>query len=294
MRLRELELFLDLLATKSLTQSAERLGMSQPNASHLLSRLEEKGGSKLFDRSGKRLLPLSSALFLEPRAKEIVRLWREAQEELLDQSSLCGELRIAATHTIGEYLLPEILFEFRQTHPKVHLQARIHNTAECLEALLGGEVEQAFIEGEVEDNQGLMKRFLRRDELAVVTSDEGLAARARYIDELFDRPWILREKGSGMRDAFLREVVDVKETFPLFLELDRSEAIKRLIQSHGALGCLSLLSVQREIKEGRLFRVEIIGREFWRHFYEVRREGSLGRLAKVFGEFVSVRLSERD
>ncbi|WP_104722201.1 LysR substrate-binding domain-containing protein [Helicobacter mesocricetorum] len=275
MRIKDLEIFLDLLKTKSPTLTAENFKTTQPNVSIIIKNIENMIGSSLFERLGKRLLPTSKALFLGGLWLEVVEGYYKSLELIGEEGVFLGEISIVSTHTIGEYFLPRILYEFAKKYPKVKVVSHIHNTAECLNLLKKGEVGLALIEGEITKeyakSEGLIAEVLAKDELVVASNDFILASRARYIDELLDKKWILREYGSGLRDKFLNALGDIGKEIPIFLELDRTSAIKDLVITKGAISVFSKIAIAREVQEKVLFPVEIINVNLERNLYSLKR-----------------------
>ena len=106
MKIRDLEIFIDLLHTKSPTLTAENFKTTQPNVSVIVKNIEKMFGIKLFERLGKKLLPTTQALYLGGMWLEVVQGYYSSLEALGEEGVLLGEINILATHTIGEYFLP--------------------------------------------------------------------------------------------------------------------------------------------------------------------------------------------
>ncbi|TLE16638.1 LysR family transcriptional regulator [Helicobacter apodemus] len=279
MRVKDLEIFLDILKTKSPTLTAENFKTTQPNVSIIIKNIENTIGSPLFERLGKRLLPTSKALLLGGLWLEVVEGYYKSLEVIGEEGMFLGEIRIVSTHTIGEYFLPQILYEFAKEYPKVKVISHSHNTGECLNLLKKGEVELALIEGEITKeyakSEGLIAEVLGKDELVVASNDFILASKPRYIDELLDKKWILREYGSGLRDKFLNALGDMGKEIPIFLELDRTNAIKDLVITKGAISVFSKIAITKEIQEKILFPIEIINVNLERNLYSLKRSAQL-------------------
>lgn len=277
MRIRDIEVFLDILKTKSPTTTAENFKTTQPNISVIIKNLESIIGEVLFERKGKKLLPTPKALFLGSMWLEVVEKYYESFEVLGDDE-LHGELKIASTHTIGEYLLPSILFDFASEYQKIQINSQIHNTKECLKLLKNGDVDFVLVEGEISQNlaekEGFIREVLQKDELVVACNDFLLASKPRYIDELLDRKWIFREYGSGLRDKFLDSIGDIQSEIPIFLEIDRISAIKNLVINKGAIYVFSKLAIKDELESKKLFAIEIINLNPDRYFYSLRRKST--------------------
>ena len=292
MKIRDLEIFIDLLHTKSPTLTAENFKTTQPNVSVIVKNIEKMFGIKLFERLDKKLLPTTQALFLGGMWLEVVQGYYSSLEALGEEGVLLGEINIVATHTIGEYFLPRILFDFAKEYPKVKINFKIHNTKECLSLLKNGDVELAIVEGEIgleyAKSEGLIREVLCEDILGVASNDFILAFKPRYIDELLDKKWIFREYGSGLRDSFLNALGNLKKEIPIFLELDRTTAIKDLVINKGAIAVFSEVAIKQELQNGILFPLEIINLNLERHFYSLKRKSQLlNSVLTRFEEFVS-------
>lgn len=299
MKIRDLEIFLDLLRTKSPTLTAQNFKITQPNVSVLVKNIEKMVGIPLFERLGKKLVPTTQALYLGSLWVEVVQGYYSSLEALGEEGVLIGEINLVATHTIGEYFLPRILFDFAKEYPKVKINSKIYNTKECLNLLKNGRVELALVEGEIgleyAQSEGLVRETLCEDHLIVACNDFILASKPRYIDELLDKKWIFREYGSGLRDSFLNALGNLKKEIPIFLELDRTIAIKDLVVNKGAIAVFSEVAIREELKNGVLFPIEIVNLNLERHFYSLKRKSQpLNAVVERFGEFINRGLQSRE
>ncbi len=299
MKIRDLEIFLDLLRTKSPTLTAQNFKITQPNVSVLVKNIEKMVGIPLFERLGKKFVPTTKALYLGGLWIEVVQGYYSSLETLGEEGVLIGEMNLVATHTIGEYFLPQILFDFVKEHPKVKINSKIYNTKECLNLLKNGSVDLALVEGEIgleyAQSEGLVRETLCKDHLMVACNDFILASKPHYIDELLDKKWIFREYGSGLRDSFLKALGNLKKEIPIFLELDRTIAIKDLVIHKGAISVFSEVSIRQELKKGILFPIEVINLNLERYFYSLKRKSQpLNSIVMRFEEFINRGLQSRD
>lgn len=298
LKIRDLEIFLDLLHTKSPTLTAQNFKITQPNVSVLIRNIEKMLGITLFERLGKRLVPTTRALYLGSLWVEVVQSYYSSLEALGEEGVLIGEINLVATHTIGEYFLPRILFDFAKAYPKVKINSKIYNTQECLNLLKNGSVELALVEGEIgleyAQSEGLIREVLCEDRLIVASNDFILASKPRYIDELLDKKWIFREYGSGLRDSFLNALGELKKEVPIFLELDRTTAIKDLVVNKGAIAVFSEVAIEQELKNGILFSIEIVNLNLERHFYSLKRKSHpINTILMRFEEFINESLQNK-
>ncbi|CAM3560428.1 MULTISPECIES: LysR substrate-binding domain-containing protein [Helicobacter] len=281
MKIKDLEIFLDLLKSKSPTQTAERFSISQPNVSIVVKRLEKLAGFPLFERIGKKLVPTSRALFLGGMWLEVVQGYYASLESLerTDSQEITGELSIVATHTISEYFLPKIVFEFAKTHRKVRLKLQVAHFKECFEQIKKGAVDLALVEGDISSQyastEGLVSEMLHTDSLIVASNDFILASRTRDIKDLLDKMWILREYGSGQREQFVGALAKLGVEIPIFIELNCTTAIKDLVICEGALSVFSEIAIRKELENKVLFPIKIKNLPLEQSFYSLKRRSQL-------------------
>ncbi|MBK1992151.1 LysR family transcriptional regulator [Campylobacter sp. 2018MI35] len=291
MKIKDMEIFLDLLNTQSPTLTASNFSTSQPNVSIIIKNLEETLSTILFERLGKKLLPTSKALLIGKIWLKLVEDYYKSLEIINDDTTLLGEINIASTQSISEYFVNEILFKFKDHFPKVNAHHQTQNTQKSLHLLKNGLIEMAIIETNITqsyiDHESFIKKEWYEDELIVVSANEELKNKEFYIDELLDKKWIFREKGSGLRDAFLKKIGKVSKNFPIFLELDRANAIKELILKQDAISFFSKKAVERELQNNILYPIKIKNINLKRKFYVVKRKDySFNRALDKFEDFL--------
>ncbi len=291
MKIKDMEIFLDLLNTQSPTHTANNFAITQPNVSIIIKNLEQDLGGVLFERLGKKLLPTPKALYLGKIWLKLVQDYYRSLEELSDENTLLGEINIAATQSIAEHFISPILFDFKSEFSNVKIHFQTQNSKECFNLLKNGDIEFAIIEAELNptliEHEGLKMQFWKKDELIVASSDKNLSQREFYIDELLDQKWILRETGSGLRDKFLNEIGNVSKKLKFFLELDRMSAIKELVIQKNAISIFSKKSIEKELKNSILYEVKLKNINLWRNFYTLKRKNynfnrALEKFEKIF------------
>lgn len=294
MRIRDLEIFLDLLKSKSPTQTAQKFSITQPNVSMIVKRLERLVGIQLFERIGKKLVPTSRALLLGGMWLEVVQSYYVSLKglESMESQEIIGELNIVATHTIGEYFLPRMIFEFAKAHTKAKIKLQIFDTKECFELIKNGEADLAFVEGKISatyaKSEGLISEMVYTDSLVVASNDFILASRTRKIQDLLDKTWVLREYGSEQRKFFLNALAEQGVEIPIFLELNCTTAIKNLIIYENALSIFSKIAIQEELENKILFPVQIKDFALDYHFYSLKRKSQPhNEMIAKFEEYVS-------
>jgi len=280
--LRQLEVFVATARTGSTRAAAGRVARSQSAASAALAELEAALGGQLFDRVGRRLLLNENGHALLPRARTLLE--QAADIESLFSSDHAAPLHVAASFTIGEYLLPDLVASWTLQQPQSRIRLRIANTSDVVAAVAGFEVDVGFIEG-LQTHPDLVVRPWLRDELAIVAAPAHPLAGRRAVTarQLSAATWILREHGSGTRqatDTWLLEHLDRQQ---VGFELGSTEAIKRLVAAGAGLGCLSRHAVAQALDAGWLveLRTRLPSAER-RLALAVHRDKLLGRVTQAF------------
>ena len=268
MTLRQLELFLSLVKTPHLSQVAKENGVTQSAVSMAIKALEERLGKQLFDRIHKRLVVNENGRYFYRMVEPLVIGLKESEAMFRDQD-LVGDIRIGASSSIANYILPQIIYEFAEQYEGVHLEKITGNTIEIGRLIEKGEVDIGFVEGDYNSTE-IEREVLGVDELYVVTGDAALVRDEEYeMDDLLSKRWIFREEGSGTREVFLDYMEKYKKRFKPFLEVGHTEAVKSVLRNKGAVSCLSRISVMNELNAGQLFRLKIRDFKFTRSFYTI-------------------------
>jgi DNA-binding transcriptional LysR family regulator len=251
--LRQLETFAATASAGSTRAAAGKVARSQSAASTALGELESVLGVRLFDRVGRRLSLNENGRALLPRAA--AALQQVAEIEALFGSAHAAPLRVAASFTIGEYLLPDVVSAWRATHPHSQVRLDIANTGAVLDAVTGLQIDMGFIEA-ARTHPDLSVRHWRSDELVVVGApSHPWAGRRVTARQLARAGWIVREPGSGTREATDRWLLPALGEVTVEMELGSNEAVKRAVASGLGLGCLSLHAVADALAQGWLARL---------------------------------------
>lgn len=265
--LRQLEVFLATARYENVTRAAQALAMSQSAASGSLSELESQFDVKLFDRVGKRLQLSALGQQLRPRAESLLEQAR-ALEQALAGKEVIGRLQIGATLTIGNYIAVSMIADFRQQYPQTDIALRVANTQKIAEQVASFELDMGLIEGELQ-HPDLDIVHWRRDELVVFAAPDHPLARASALSDrdLLSLPWIVRESGSGTRQAFDRAMHGILTDLHIAMELQHTEAIKRAVESGMGVGCLSQICLVEAFKRGSLVPLAVPERDFRREWF---------------------------
>ncbi len=261
--LRQLEIFLNVVKSSHLTKVAKDMELSQSAVSMSIKELENILGKPLFDRINKKLILNEVGRAFH---KEIIPIYKKLSdiEYEFKNSINKGLIRVGASTTIVDYLMPPIICNYMHNYPEVKISLKEGNSKEIVELIKEGAIDIGFIEGIVTDPEILSEK-IGVDELIVVTADPSLNE-TYYIDSLAKRKWVLREEGSGTREVFLDYIKDKTPPLNIFLELGHTESIKSILMNNHCLTCISKIAVATELEKNLLHKVDIRNFECKRSF----------------------------
>lgn len=263
--LRQLEVFTEVLKSGSTTQASQQLALSQSAVSASLTDLESQLGVQLFDRVGKRLVTNEHGRLLYPRALSLLE--RATEVEQLFQAGN-GALRIAASTTIGNYILPKMLGHFHCDHPDIPLEMSIGNTEDVVKLVSEFRVDLGLIEGACQSSYLISQKWLL-DEMVIFCSPLHPLANKQTVTlaQLQSAPWILRENGSGTRDVLNHLLFASLPGYQIEMELGNSEAIKHAVMYGMGISCLSRRVIDEQLKSGILKEIKVEGLSLQRNLY---------------------------
>jgi len=267
--LRQLEVFLAIARTGSVTRAGDELAMSQSAVSGALADLERQFDVRLFDRVGKRLQLSDVGRALRSHAAALWDEARELESALANQADR-GRLRVGATLTIGNYVAVPLMARYMRERPGSLVRLDIANTEEIARRVANFEIDVGLIEGELAHPHLRVTPF-RDDELVVFSAPTHPFARKRALTDadLKSASWIVREHGSGTRQAFDRAMAGILPELHITLELPHTEVIKRAVEAGLGLGCVSRLALVDAFRSGALKPRPVPHRDFRRRFYTV-------------------------
>ena len=289
---RQLQIFMAVWECRSISRAADAVHLTQPTVSAHLKALEDELGIKLFDRTSRKVVPTAAARILYPYIKRIIKLNRQAREEL---SAFMGEekgmLELGASNIPGQYLLPVLVGEFKNSRPGIKIKINIDDTAGTVEKVSTGLLELGIV-GAPLARKKLVFEECFSDELFFVTGPDEPAGDYSHItlDMLPEMPMIMRESGSGTRQTIENSLqphgISMND-LNVVMEMGSTEAVRQAVKA--GLGCaiISRRAVEDDIKCGLLRTVPLEGVRITRFFYTVRARGrTLPPLAESFLEFM--------
>lgn len=260
--LRTLEMLLAVAERGSIGAAARELGVSQPAVSARIRDLERSTKLALVERTprGSRLTTIGATVADWARDVVVASDRLEAGIGAL-RATRNSELRLSASMTIAEYLLPRWLTELAHRSPTTRVALQVRNSTEVARDVLAGTADVGFVEG-VRLPAGLRSQVVARDELVVVVGRRHPWSRRRRkvrVEDLAGASLVLREPGSGTREALERALTRTGATVQPQLVLGSSAAIKTSIESGEGVSVLSRLVVADELAAGRLVAVPVDG-----------------------------------
>ncbi len=271
--LRQIEVFVHVARGGNLTAAAVRLGLSQSAASMSLGELERLLGGPLFHRVGRGLCLNDRGRFLLPSAEAVLLAFRDFSDRAGGEGDLSGDLVVACSTTIANYLFPSCMKAFLEAHRGLSLSLDVGNTEEIAEEVRKGEADLGLVEGDCAD-QGLVTEKWLRDELLLCASPRHplVTARSVPLSRLAGETWIFREEGAGTLSTLLKAFAE-EDFFPdRILHIGHTEAIKRAVEAGLGVSCLSRFALSRELRSGDLALIDTPFRPH-RWFCLIRRRG---------------------
>lgn len=230
------------------------LALSQSAVSAALTDLEGQLGVQLFDRVGKRLVVNEHGRLLYPRALALLEQAVEIEQLFREDN---GAIRIYASSTIGNYILPAVIARYRHDYPQLPIELSVGNSQDVMQAVLDFRVDIGFIEGPCHSTEIISEPWLE-DELVVFAAPTSPLARGPVtLEQLAAAPWILRERGSGTREIVDYLLLSHLPKFEMAMELGNSEAIKHAVRHGLGISCLSRRVIEDQLQAGTLSEVAV-------------------------------------
>ena len=263
---------------RSFRRAAEVLHLSQPAVSQQIHALESELGVSVFNRLQNRITLTSAGTVLLGYARKGARL---AEEALLavqqTRGQVAGELRIGASMTIAQYILPLMLGAFLTQNPRVRLSIRSGNSEQIIEALTAENINIGLIEGPVSTREVFRQRFFQ-DRLVLITGRHSPWADETSISlqALKQLPILMRERGSGSRrvvESALRRAGLARKDLDILLELDSIVAIISAVEAGLGLAFVSEWAIRKELRLGTIRVIGVTGLDIRRDMTLVRLQG---------------------
>jgi len=273
MNIHQVRIFYLAAQTLSITKTAKKIHLSQPSVSIQIKDLEDSLNVRLFDRISRRIALTDAGRVFYDYAGRILGLIEETKAVMSEFSAGdMGKIVLGAPNTIGIYVLPRYLGEFKEKYPKAEIALLTLNRQEALEHIIAGEIDFAFVQ-EPPKHPDLEAQFFMRDELVIICSPKHRWATHPYLTtEILkneNEPIIIREEGSGTRDIVELMAKKFGVEPRIAMEFSSTEGIKGAVEANLGIAVLSRNVIRREVRDGTIVALDIKDIEGHRDFYIV-------------------------
>ncbi|KPK59796.1 MAG: transcriptional regulator [Gammaproteobacteria bacterium SG8_31] len=286
--LRQLEIFAQAARHSSLTRAAEHLHLSQPAVSMQIKQLEDAVGMPLFDRVGKGLRLTEAGRELERYSREINAKVDEIGQVMDEIRGLKrGALNIAVATTVSQYAIQAVA-GFHKLYPGIRVSLDVTNRKSLLNQLEAHEADIVLMGFPPKKRQLEAVPFMDNPLVVIAAPDHRLAGRKTIkLTEIAGETFLLREPGSGTRQAIERYLRDKGVTLSTTLFMSGNEAIKHAVEAGLGLAIVSRHTIALELKTGRLCELPVRGFPLVRQWFIVRpTTRRYSAAARAFSDFI--------
>ena len=292
-----LKVFYSVATNLSFTKASHELFISQPAISKHIHELEQQYKTPLFERKGNKIQLTHAGKLLYSYSQSLLATYRQLDFEMnLLTGHFSGELRLGASTTLSQYVLPPLLAQFIKTFPDIRLSLISGNSLEIEKMIREGKIDLGLVEGCTYSNTLHYETFMR-DELVIIThTKSALAVQDELTLEQFcSLPLVLRENGSGTLQVLEAALADPKiklSNLNILIQLGNTESIKLFLENFHTLGVVSIRSVAKDIVNGTFKILEVKGLKMERLFRFVRPLGRSSGLDENFIRFLRQKKAE--
>ncbi|MGB5260401.1 MAG: LysR substrate-binding domain-containing protein [Gammaproteobacteria bacterium] len=285
--LRQLQVFEAIVRLGSFTRAAEELFLTQPTVSMQTKKLADAMGLELFEHIGRKIKPTEAGRELYTACRQVFESLANLEMKIADLKGLKrGHLRIGVI-TTAKYLAPEMLGQFSRLYPGIELSLKVTNRERIIERLHANE-DDLYITGLPDEDLDVEAFPFAPNPLVVIAPREHPLVGRKNISlkEVSREPFIMREPGSGIRDAMLRLFNECGCHPQVRMELGSNEAIKHAVVGGLGLSVLSLHTLLMEGTDGPVAILNVKDFPIMRQWFIVYPRGKeLSLVARTFLDF---------
>jgi DNA-binding transcriptional LysR family regulator len=244
--LNQLQIFLKIVQTRSVTKASEELHLTQPAVSIQLKNFQDQFDIPLTEVVGRKIYITDFGLEIAEAAENIInQVYAINYKTLAFKGQLTGRLKISVVST-GKYVMPYFLSHFMQENLGVELIMDVTNNNKVIESLENNEVDFALVSF-LPNTLNIEKIDLLKDKLYLVGSDEFINVKATNLNDIFkDLPLIFREKGSGTREVMENYITRNNISVLKKMELTSNEAVKQSLLAGLGYSIMPLIGIKNE------------------------------------------------
>ena len=284
-----LKVFRSVATLLSFTKAANELFISQPAISKHIQELEKEYGVRLFDRIGNRIQLTRAGQLLLDHACKIIDAYQNLDFDMKKLTAKSeGELRIGASTTISQYVLPELIAGFRKQYPDIRLTLLSGNSHEIEDALATRRIDLGMVEGMKRQPTFKYTPFMKDELVAFVHCSNPLARQEEIsLNLLKQTPIVLRELGSGTLDVIQKALQENGIALSdLNIEIT-TEGIKHFVEHSQCMGIISIRAIYKSIYEQVVKVLEVENLKMEREFQFVEKRGETAKLHQTFKRFIT-------
>jgi LysR family transcriptional regulator, transcriptional activator of the cysJI operon len=285
-----LQVFQAVARRLSFTKAGEELFITQPAVTKHIHELESHFKQKLFERNGNKTTLTPAGRALIKHTEELFAIYRNIELDLNDIAKKhSGKLRLGASTTVGQYVIPPVVAAFHQKYNTVKVNLKTDNTEEIEHALLKGNIDLGIIEGHTKNKSIQYVPFLK-DEIVLVAGIPYRDFKKDTIrpEELTKTPLLLREHGSGTLEVIaiaLKKIGIKMSALNIEMHLNSTEAIKAYLMHSPCMAFISIHAVHKELEHHEFRIIKVNGLTIERPFYFIMAQGDNHSLAELFMRF---------
>ncbi|MDB5756951.1 MAG: LysR family transcriptional regulator [Burkholderia sp.] len=266
--LRQLDTFLEVVRTGSVSRAADKLHVTQPAVSMQLRQLEESLGVPLLEMAGRTLRLTAAGVEVEQSAAAAIARLKELDDLVARHRGLkTGKIDLAVVST-AKYFVPMLLVRFRAMFPEIAITLQVHNREGIMKLLARNEVD-LIIMGRAPGAMECSSTEFATNPMSFVCAPSHPLSRRRgaAMSVLEGQQFVVREPGSGTRSAMQQLLTEHGITPDIVMEMPSNETIKQAVMAGMGMSFLSLRTVRHELATGHLALVDIVGLPVIRHWY---------------------------
>ena len=293
---RQLAAFCAVVERKSFSQAAERLGVTQPAVSLQIRALEQRLGTRLLDRSGRRVEPTEAGVRLYASAQKLLALEEQLVADVAGEAEagLTGALELGASTGPGGTVVPVLLCEFGERHPRLRIRLSVSDTQRVVDQVADRELELGVV-GAARRHRGvLFEPFFRDEVVLAVPPGHRFAGKTISLDQLRNERLIVMQEGAGVRQVIedeLRSVGVRLRELDVRTELGLQESVRTAVGGGHGVTFISRTALEADLAAGRIATARVRGLDPVREIFLVRASGrSETRAAREFVDFARERL----
>ncbi|MDD7461319.1 MAG: LysR family transcriptional regulator [Prevotellaceae bacterium] len=287
-----LKVFYQVATHLSFTKASQALFISQPAISKHIQELEKEYNVRLFERLGSHIQLTKAGRLMLDHAHKILKDYQKLSNDmnaLLQHPS--GELRIGASTTISQYIVPELIAGFHRQFPHIRITMLSGNSRKIEAALAHDKIDMGMVEGSIRQPQFKYTPFMDDELVGIVRHNHPfIQAESITLDALKTTPVVIREFGSGTLDviqqALKQQGISLSD-LNIEMHFGTTEGIKHYVEHSDSLGIVSIRSVNKDIYANIFRLIEIEGIDINRRLMLVEKQGENSEQARQFKQFIT-------